>query len=292
MRCRMAEQRRNIKPRGAVQRAGVIAHRDHLDAVAMQLGGGMRADIAEPLHHRRRMIQIDLKIGQYAPRQIGDAAPGGLAPPQRAARTHRLAGDDLGDGAALIHRIGVHEPRHHLFVGAHVRRHHVGVRTDERNHLLHVTSRQSFQFAPGDRGRIDADAAFRAAIGQTHQRAFPAHPDRQRRHLADIDARREARAALGRPHCQVMLHAIALEHRDRAVVAVDRAGHRDRAFRQQQPVALVMRNGQMVCDHRELPRGHVENRTGIDRHNPPPHDRCGTRRHQESFDSGAQASPQ
>ena len=35
-----------------------------------------------------------------------------------------------------------------------------------------------------------------------------------------------------------MLHPITLEHRDRAVVAMDRTGDGDGPFRQQQPVAL------------------------------------------------------
>jgi hypothetical protein len=43
-----------------------------------------------------------------------------------------------------------------------------------------------------------------------------------------------------------MLHAIAFVHRDRAVVAMDRAGNGDGAFRQQQPVALVKRDRQMI----------------------------------------------
>ena len=178
--------------------------------------------------------RIDRQFLHHAPGEIGDAAPGGFAPAERAAGSDRLAGDDLGHGAALIHRIGVHEPGHHLLVGAHVRRHHVGMRPDERNHLLHVAPRQRLQFALGDRGEIDPDAALGAAIGQADQRAFPAHPDRQRRDLADIDAGRKSRAALGGTEGEVMLHAIALEHRDRAVVAVDRTGNRDRPLRQQQ----------------------------------------------------------
>ena len=181
---------------------------------------GEAADIAEALHDRGGTRRRQPDALHRAVRQIGDAAAGGLAPALGAAGRDRLAGDDLGDGAALVHGIGVHEPRHHLLVGAHVGRHHVGVRTDERDHLLHVAARQVLQLVPRQRARIDRDAALGAAIGQAGQRAFPAHPDRQRRDLADIDAEREARAALGRAERQVVLHAIALDrprcgrHRD------------------------------------------------------------------------------
>ncbi len=212
------------------------------------------------------VLGVDRKLFHHPPRQIGDAAAGGLAPAERAAGSDRLSGDDLGHGAALVHRIGVHEPGHHLLVGAHVRRHHVGVRPDEGDHLLHVAPRQRLQFALGNRREIDVDPALGAAIGQADQRAFPAHPDRQRRDLADIDGGRKPRAALGRTEREVVLDAIAFEHRDRAVVAVDRAGNRDRALRHQEAVALVHGNFEMIGDDAELVHRHVEYRTGIDGH--------------------------
>ena len=62
--------------------------------------------------------------------------------------------------------------------------------------------------------------------------------------LADIDAEREACAAFRRPQRQVMLHAIALEDRDAAVVPMDRAGHGDRALGVKQTVALILRDAQ------------------------------------------------
>ena len=64
----------------------------------------------------------------------------------------------------------------------------------------------------------------------------------------------------------MMLDAIALEHRDRAVVAVDRAGDSDRALRHQEAVALVHGDFEMIGDDAELVHRHVEHRTGIDGH--------------------------
>ena len=249
-----------------MQRAGVIADGDDLETVLMQLQRGIGADIAKALDHGGGRAGIDREFLQHPPGEIGDAAPGGFAPAERAARRHRLAGDDLGHGLALIHRIGVHEPGHHLLVGAHVGRHHVGMRTDERNHLLHVAPRQRFQLAPGDGGEIDIDAALGAAIGQSDERAFPAHPDRKRGDLADVDGGRKPRTALGRTQGEVMLHPIAFEHRDRAVVAMDRTGHGDGPLRHQEAVALVHRDFEMIGDDAELVHRHVEHRTGINGH--------------------------
>ena len=249
-----------------MQRAGVIADGDDLQPVLMQLQRRIRSDIAKALDHGGRGARIDRQLLQHAPGEIGDAAPRRFAPAERAARRYRLAGDDLGHGAALVHRIGVHEPGHHLLIGAHVGRHHVGMRADEGNHLLHVAPRQRLQFAPGDRGEIDIDAALGAAIGQPDQRAFPAHPDRQRRDLADVDGGRESRAALGRAEREVMLHPVALEYRDRAVVAVNRTGNGDGPLRHQDAVALVHRDFEMVGDDAELVDRHVEHRAGINGH--------------------------
>ena len=203
---------------------------------------------------------------QRAVRQIGDAAPGRLAPAQGAAGGDRLAGDDLGHRAPLVHRIRVHEPGHDLLVGAHVGRHHVGVGADEGDHLLHVAARQVLQFMARQRVGIDGDAALRTAIGQAGQRAFPAHPDRQRGDLADVEIGRIARAALGGAECQVVLHAVAVEDPGAAVLHVDRAGDGDGTLGKQQAVPLVERDFQVVGDHLELLAGHVEYRPGIDGH--------------------------
>ena len=110
------------------------------------------------------------------------------------------------------------------------------------------------------------DAALGAAIGQADERAFPAHPDRQRGDLADIDAGGKAGAALGGTKRQVMLDPIALEHRNGAVVAMDRARDGDRPFRHQQAVALVHGDLKVIGDHAELVHRHLEHRTGIHGH--------------------------
>ena len=147
MRTGMRIKRGNIEAVGIVQRAGVIADRDHLQPVLMQLQRRIGADIAKTLDDGGGVAGLDLQLLHHPLGEMGDAAPGRLAPAERAAGGDRLAGDDLGDGPALVHGIGVHEPGHHLLVGAHVGRHHVGVRPDEGDHLLHVAARQRLQLA-------------------------------------------------------------------------------------------------------------------------------------------------
>ena len=123
---------------------------------------------------------------------------------------------------------------------------------------------------PRQRARIDGDATLGTTIRQAGESAFPAHPDRQGRHLADIDAERETCAALGRSERQMVLHAIPLKHRDPSVIAVDRTGHGDGSLRIEQPFAFIMRDFQVVGDDLELPACHVEHRTRVNRHRTSP----------------------
>ena len=57
-----------------------------------------------------------------------DAGSRRLVPEDRAADRDRLAGDDLGHGVALLHRVRVHHPGHRLLVRRHVGRRDVELR--------------------------------------------------------------------------------------------------------------------------------------------------------------------
>ncbi len=218
----------------------------------------MGADVAEALDDRSRFGWRDAQCVEGAKGEKGDAVTGRLPPAQSAAGADRLAGHDLGDGHALVHRVSVHEPGHHLLVGAHVRRHHVDPRADEGDHFLHVAARQVLELIEREGARIDRDAALAAAIGKIGERAFPAHPDRQRGDFADIDVGGEARAALGGAERQMMLHPVAGEDLGPAVVHVNRARDDDGAFRIEEPVAFLLGDAQMVGDDMELIAGHFE----------------------------------
>ena len=203
----------DVEAGGVVERDRVVADADDFDAARARPSAACEPTLPKPWTIAVGLDGLEPQPLEGAKRQERDAVAGRLAPPERAARADRLAGDDLGHGDALVHRIGVHEPGHDLLVGAHVGRHHVDARADEGDHLLHVAARQVFQLADRQRRGVDRDAALAAAIGQVGERAFPAHPDRQRRDLADVDLGRKSRAALGRAQRQVVLHPVAHEDR-------------------------------------------------------------------------------
>ncbi len=81
----MPHQRGNIQPGRIVQRAGVVADRDDLEAILMQLQRGIGADIAKALDHGGGGAGVDRQLLQHPPGEIGDAAPGRFAPAERAA---------------------------------------------------------------------------------------------------------------------------------------------------------------------------------------------------------------
>ena len=177
----VSDERLHVESLGIVVGGGVVADADQLHAPRREPHRGMRADVAEALHDRGRLGRRDVQGVEGAKGEKGDAVAGRLAPAQRAAGADRLAGHDLGHGDALVHRIGVHEPGHHLLVGADVRRHHVDPRADERDHLLHVAAGEVLELLGLERARIDRDPALAAAEGKIGERAFPAHPDRRAR---------------------------------------------------------------------------------------------------------------
>jgi hypothetical protein len=150
------------------------------------------------------------------------AAAGGLDAAERSAQVQRLARDHAGGGAADVHRVGVHHPRHDLRVGIHVRRGNIGVRADDDADLAGVAARDLLEFLQRELLRVDADAALGAAVRQVDGRGLDGHPGRQRHHFFQRDVGVEAHATLARAAAHVVLHAVALEVGDGAVVHLDR----------------------------------------------------------------------
>ena len=157
------------------------------------------------------------------------------------------------------------------------------LRPDEGNHLLHVAATEVLELFGLERARVDRDAALAAAEGKIGERAFPAHPDRERGDFADVDIRGEARAALGGTERQMMLHPVSDEDLRPIVLHADRTGDDDRALGIEQPVAFVLGDAQMVSDDRELIAGHLEHGAGKEAAHidSPARSRCG-----RSDDSG------
>ena len=162
------------------------------------------------------------------------AAAGGFAAAQRAAHLDRLAGHDRRRGIADVHAVGVHHPRHDLIVGVDVGRGHVLVGADRVDDLRDVAPGQRLELAPRHARRVADDAALAAAEGHVRHRALPRHPRGERRDLVERDVGVVADAALGRTERDVVLHAVAGEDLDLAVVHLHRARHRDLPLRVRQ----------------------------------------------------------
>ena len=116
------------------------------------------------------------------------AAAGRLAAADRAADRERLAGDDAEHRVALVHRVRVEDPRHHLRVvptsGAGMSR----LGADLVDDLGGEAARHALELLGRERLRVADDAALGAAERQVHQRALPRHPHRERLDLVERDA--------------------------------------------------------------------------------------------------------
>ena len=147
-------------------------------------------------------------------------------PQQASAQLHRLARHDSGDGMAVLHAVGIHDPRHDLRIGAHVRCWDIAVRADDDADLGGIAPRQALELGLRQRSRVDHDAALCPAERQVDDRAFPRHKQRQRPYFIQRDAQAEAKASLHGAPRVVVLHAVAGEDARTAVIHRDRAIHR------------------------------------------------------------------
>ena len=207
-----------------------VGDADDLRAFTRHQLGADRADVAEALDRDARALELEAEMLRGFARDDHRAAAGGFAAAQRAAHLHRLAGDDGGRAVADVHRVGVGDPRHDLFVGVDVGRGDVLVGADRVDDLGGVAAGQRLELALRHLRRIANHAALAAAERQLRDRALPGHPRRQRRHFIERHVGVIADAALGRAERDVVLHAIAGEHLDLAGVHLDRARDDDLAL--------------------------------------------------------------
>ncbi len=224
----VVEQRRDVEPFRVEDAALPVRDRHNRRA---HFGGEQlrrdRADVAEALHRDLGALDVEADVLGGLARGDHHAASGGLAPPERAAHLDRLAGDDRRRGMADVHRIGVHHPRHDLRVGVDVRRRDILLGTDRVDDLGDIAPGQRFDLALRHLGRIADDAALAAAERDVGDGALPRHPRRQRRDFVERDAGMVTDAAFGRAERDVVLHPVAGEDLDLAVVHLDRTGDGD-----------------------------------------------------------------
>ena len=126
---------------------------------------------------------------------------------------------------ALVHGIGIHDPRHHPLVGVHVGRRDVAVGAEGVDDRRGVAAGDPLELPVGHRRRIADHAALGAAEGHVHHRALPRHPGGEGLHFVEGDLHVEPDAALGRAARRVVEHPVAGVDLHLTVVPAD--GHRD-----------------------------------------------------------------
>ena len=197
-------------------------HRDHFRAGLDKAARRRVADVAEALDAHARAFEGQADLGRRGASADEHAAPGRIAPPAAAAQGKRLAGHHRSRGRAVHHRIGVHHPRHDLFVGVDVGRGNVLVRADDDADLAGVASRQAFEFGFGQRRGSTRTPPLAPPKGTPMTAFLMLIQPARRHHFRQRYVLMETHAALARAARSIVLHAIALEVRDRAVIELDR----------------------------------------------------------------------
>jgi len=128
----------------------------------------------------------------------------------------------LTSGAADVHRVGVHHPSHDALVGVDVGGRNVFARADDEPDLARVAARDALELGQRERSGIDPDAALGPAVGHVDGGVFDRHPSRQRHHFGQRHVLVKTHPALAGAARGVVLHPVALEVRDAAVVEADR----------------------------------------------------------------------
>jgi hypothetical protein len=145
-----------------------------------------------------------------------------------------------GRAEAVVLGVLVHDPGHFLRARAHVGRGDVAVGPDDVVQFVDKLAGDPLEFAPAERERIDGDASFGAAVGQIDHGRFPGHQRCQRAHFVEIDLRMKPQPPLHRPPRIVVLHAVADERSQLAVVHLDRDLDLHLALGHQQQAAHIV----------------------------------------------------
>jgi hypothetical protein len=118
--------------------------------------------------------------------------------------------------------VGVHDPRHDLGVRVHVGGRDVPVDPQHEADLVRVPLRHLPQLLVAHAAGIDLDPALGSAEGQVDERGLPGHERGERADLVEVGLRMEPDPALARPAGAVVLHPVADEDLEAAVVHPDR----------------------------------------------------------------------
>ena len=170
--------------------------------------GGITADIPETMDRDRELIGVQLTHPGGLGHEEHQPTPCCLPSGDASAEGGWLSGHHRRDRVADVLRVGVHEPRHDLLVGPQVGGGDVCLRPDHVDDLHREPAGDPLQLGPGETHRVDPHPALGAPERDSHDGALPGHQHGQGRHLAQVDVRGIADAALGRAHGGEMLNPI------------------------------------------------------------------------------------
>jgi len=215
------DERGDVDAIGVVESAVVLRNADDGVALFVKELGGVGADVAEALDDDSGPVDGHAEVLDGFVTDYGDAAAGGFFASARAAEVDGLAGDDGVNGLAHVHGVGVHDPGHSLLVGVHVGGGHVFFGADELDEFGGIAASHALEFALRHFLRIADDSAFGAPEGDVDDGALPGHPGGEGADFVESDVRRVTDAAFGGTTSDGVLHAVAGEDFDRAVIHAD-----------------------------------------------------------------------
>ena len=140
----MKHQSVDIQSVRIVDRSIVFDYANNLETTARHQPCGHSAYVSKPLNDDACVLG---RKPEYLERfEGGDhaASTRGFGPTARPAKFEWLAGDDSCYCMAAVHRVGVHDPRHRLFIGVYIGGGHIPLGTDEFPDFRSVTARDSF----------------------------------------------------------------------------------------------------------------------------------------------------
>ena len=188
---------------------------------------GVGADIAEALHNHATALARHAEFLDSLVADNHNSAAGGFAASARSADVDGLAGNARRHRLPHVHGVGIHHPRHDLFVGIDVRGRNIFFWSDEFNQFGSIAPRHALDFAHRHLVGIANYAALRPAERDVDYGALPGHPTGQGAHFIERDIRRVADAAFCRAARNGVLDTKSGKHLQVPVIHLDRDVNRE-----------------------------------------------------------------
>ena len=151
------------QPLGVIKSARPVRHSNHLDPDVGQFFCDHSADVSEALDCSRAFAEIYTQMFRRLDNRIDDAAACRFFSSQSAADGHWLAGDYLRHRTSFVLRVGIHDPRHDLFIRSHIRSGHIDIGANEVKNFSREASGHGLKLVARELRRIASDAALRSA---------------------------------------------------------------------------------------------------------------------------------